>query len=107
MTLSRVLLASWLLFMGTTPIGGLIIGVLAEAVGVQLTVVILALGCGAGVLAAIVYKRWVRQQFEQVDVVAEDARAAEPPSLVLDEHQPNTPKQVIAATTKAPASARK
>ena len=103
----RVMSIYSLLFMGTTPAGALIIGVLAEAVGVQLTVVILAAGCSAGVLAAIAYKRWVRQRAGQAGADVEASWTPAPGSVIPDQGQPNTPKQAIAATTNAPASARK
>lgn len=103
----RVMSIYSLLFMGTTPIGGLIIGVLAESVGVQLTVALLAVGCGAGVLIAIIYARWMRHRPSPVEQVADLARPTEPSGAIQGEDQPNTPKKVSAATTKAPASARK
>jgi MFS family permease len=46
-----------LLFVGTTPIGSLLIGQMAEHVGVQATVLAMAGLCGAGVVAGLVYAR--------------------------------------------------
>jgi MFS family permease len=46
-----------LLFVGTTPIGSLLIGQMAEHVGVQTTVLAMAGLCGAGVVAGLVYAR--------------------------------------------------
>jgi len=58
----RVMSIYSLLFMGTTPIGGLIIGVLAEHGGVRLMVVELAALCGLGVLLALLYMRRMRDR---------------------------------------------
>jgi len=46
-----------LLFVGTTPIGSLLIGQLAESVGVQATVLCMAGLCAAGVAAGLLYAR--------------------------------------------------
>lgn len=103
----RVMSIYSLLFMGTTPIGGLIIGVLAEQVGVQSTVAILAAGCGAGVIVAAIFARWMRRRV--YDDAARDTSdsSAEIKRTRIGEDQPKTPNKVSAATTKAPASARK
>lgn len=53
----RVMSIYALLFMGTTPVGGLIIGVLAEHGGVRPAVAELALACGLGVVAGCLYLR--------------------------------------------------
>jgi len=46
-----------LLFIGTTPIGSMLIGQLAEHLGVRTTVLTMAGLCGAGVVAAVLYAR--------------------------------------------------
>jgi MFS family permease len=103
----RVMSIYSLLFMGTTPIGGLIIGVLAEQVGVQSTVAILAAGCGAGVVAAAIFARWMRRRMHDDAARGTRDSSAETRRARADEDQPKTPNMVSAATPKAPASARK
>ena len=51
----RVMSLYMLLFLGTTPIGSQVTGIMAEHIGVQLTVVIEAALCGVGIAAALVY----------------------------------------------------
>jgi len=51
----RVMSLYMLLFLGSTPIGSQVTGVMAEHIGVQLTVGIEAAICGAGVAAALAY----------------------------------------------------
>jgi MFS family permease len=51
----RVMSLYMLLFLGTTPIGGLLTGVMAEHIGVRLTVGIEAAICAAGIAAAFAY----------------------------------------------------
>ena len=51
----RVMSLYMLLFLGTTPIGSQLTGVMAEHIGVQLTVGIEAALCGVGIAAALVY----------------------------------------------------
>ena len=53
----RILSIYMLLFAGTTPIGSLIVGTLAERVGVQMAVLIAAAICGLGVVAGLLYLR--------------------------------------------------
>jgi MFS family permease len=53
----RVMSIYGLLFIGTTPIASLLIGQLAERVGVQATVLAMAGLCAAGVVAATLYAR--------------------------------------------------
>jgi len=60
----RVLSLYFLLFAGTTPLGGLLVGVLAARLGVQPTVVLMGALCIAGVAAATVFAR-VRSQGSQ------------------------------------------
>ncbi len=58
----RVMSIYTLLFMGSTPVGSLIIGTLAERLGVQPAVAGLAAVCGAGVLAGLLYTRRMRHR---------------------------------------------
>jgi MFS family permease len=51
----RVMSLYMLLFVGTTPIGSQLTGVMAEHIGVQLTVGIEAALCGVGIAAALAY----------------------------------------------------
>ncbi|MGO8949152.1 MAG: MFS transporter [Ktedonobacterales bacterium] len=51
----RVLSLYFLLFAGTTPIGGFLVGVLTEKMGVQPTIVLMGSICVLGVVAAMVY----------------------------------------------------
>ena len=51
----RVMSLYMLLFVGTTPIGSQLTGVMAEQIGVQLTVGIEAALCGVGIAAALAY----------------------------------------------------
>ena len=51
----RVMSLYTLLFLGSTPIGGLVTGVLAEHFGIQWTIAAEAAVCAAGVVAAAVY----------------------------------------------------
>jgi MFS family permease len=53
----RVVSIYLLLMAGSTPIGGLLTGVLSEMVGVRATLGLEAAGCGLGVLAAMAYRR--------------------------------------------------
>jgi MFS family permease len=53
----RVMSLNILLFMGSTPIGGLLIGVLSKAIGVSATLLLCAVLCLAGVLFAVFYQR--------------------------------------------------
>jgi MFS family permease len=58
----RVMSIYTLLFMGSTPVGSLVIGTLAERLGVQPAVAGLAAVCGAGVLAGLLYARRMRHR---------------------------------------------
>ncbi|MCC6629746.1 MAG: MFS transporter [Chloroflexi bacterium] len=51
----RVMSLYFLLFAGSTPIGGLTIGLLAQRVGVPETVALAAIACGLGVAGGLVY----------------------------------------------------
>ena len=53
----RVMAMYGLLFMGTTPLSSLLIGQLAERVGVQATILSMAGLCAVGVAAAALYAR--------------------------------------------------
>ena len=55
----RIMSIYQLLFAGTTPLGSLIIGVLAEHWGVQRATMLVATACGLGVLLALAYLRRV------------------------------------------------
>jgi MFS family permease len=58
----RVMSLYTLLFAGTTPIGGLVTGFLAEHLGVQWALGIEAVICGAGVIAGLTYHLKVSPQ---------------------------------------------
>jgi MFS family permease len=58
----RVMGISTLLFAGSTPIGSLIVGGMAEQVGVQPTVVLMGSMCILGVVAALIYQRRMRDR---------------------------------------------
>jgi MFS family permease len=75
----RIMSIYSLLFMGSTPIGGLIIGVLAERIGVQRTVAVLALACGLGVVAAMLYARWIRTRHPGSSPVPSTMGISQPP----------------------------
>ncbi len=53
----RIMSVYVLLFMGSTPIGGFLIGVLSDLVGVQMTLFLCAVTCMIGVLIAVRYYR--------------------------------------------------
>ena len=67
----RVLSIYMLLFAGTTPLGGLIVGALADHQGVQRAIVELGAICGAGVIAALLYARAMRARLAP-DVVRDE-----------------------------------
>ncbi len=69
----RVMSFYTLLFMGSTPIGSLVIGTLAEHQGVRLAIFELALVCAAGVVAGYLYIR---------------ARASEPADPAVQQRRP-------------------
>lgn len=52
----RVMSIFFLLFAGSTPIGGYLTGVLAEHLGVTTALLVMAVLCGAGVVTAAVYR---------------------------------------------------
>jgi MFS family permease len=70
----RVMSLYFLLFAGTTPLGGLLVGVLASHLGVRPTVGLMAGACLAGTCAAAVYAH--RRRPHEGERVAEPARAA-------------------------------
>ncbi|HLZ69537.1 MAG TPA: MFS transporter [Dehalococcoidia bacterium] len=77
----RVMSIYTLLFLGSTPIGSLVIGTLAERQGVQLAVAEMALLCLLGVAAALLYLRRTRERLltdMAVPQVAGDGAAADP-----------------------------
>jgi len=53
----RVMSLNVLLFMGSTPIGGFLIGLLSDHLGVSVALLICAALCLAGVVAAVIYQR--------------------------------------------------
>jgi MFS family permease len=53
----RVMSLYILLFLGMTPIGGLLTGAVAQRFGIQLALGSNAVACGVGVLAAVLYRR--------------------------------------------------
>ena len=69
-----------LLFAGTTPIGSLVIGTMAEQFGVQAAVVGMATVCLAGVLAAAYYAQRQRARLLPDGSVSVEAAAATPPA---------------------------
>lgn len=60
----RVMSIFFLLMAGSTPIGGLVTGQLADSVGVRSTLVIEAVLCGVGVVLALAYSRLLRDKPE-------------------------------------------
>jgi MFS family permease len=58
----RVMSLFVLLFMGSTPIGGFLIGFLANTIGVSAGLVVCAVLCLAGVAAIVLYRRSIPQQ---------------------------------------------
>jgi MFS family permease len=56
----RVMSIHTLLFLGSTPIGSMIVGTLAEKQGVQVVIAEMAVACSIGVIAALVYLSRVR-----------------------------------------------
>src|SRR5258708_3542130 len=63
----RVMSLNVLLFIGSTPIGGFLTGLLSEKLSVPIALFICALVCVAGVMAAIVYQLKIVAQ--QTDIV--------------------------------------
>jgi MFS family permease len=66
----RVMGIYFVLFIGTTPIGSMLIGQLAAHLGVRTMVLTMAGLCAAGVLMAILY---ARRQGKGVEVIGESA----------------------------------
>jgi MFS family permease len=58
----RVMSIYTLLFLGSTPIGSMVVGTLAEHQGVQVAVAEMALVCGIGVAASLVYLARLRRE---------------------------------------------
>lgn len=73
----RVMSIYSLLFMGSTPIGSFIIGVLSDVGGVQRAVAVMAAVCGLGVIAALFYARRHRLPPDQPPAETERALTAE------------------------------
>jgi len=70
----RVMSIYTLLFLGSTPIGSMIVGTLAEHQGVQVAIAEMAAVCMVGVLGGVLYLSRVRQQLRSAD----EARALGP-----------------------------
>lgn len=64
----RVMSLYFLLFAGTTPIGSLLIGVLASRVGVQTTVILMGLICLGGVVGASMFARHRPQTAQELSL---------------------------------------
>ncbi|MGE3270561.1 MAG: MFS transporter [Chloroflexota bacterium] len=71
----RVMSIYTLLFLGSTPIGSMIVGTLAEHQGVQIAVAEMAMFCMVGVAAGLVYMRRVHATLASEDAVAAAANA--------------------------------
>ncbi len=76
----RVMSIYQLLFAGTTPIGSLIIGALAERGGVQRAIATVAGLCGLGVVAALLYLRRNAAKLLPEEIEADGSKAAPPAS---------------------------
>lgn len=74
----RVMSIYTLLFLGSTPIGSMIVGTLAEHQGVQVALAEMALGCSIGVGLGLVYMSRVRSTFAADDLAAAAAREPAP-----------------------------
>jgi len=72
----RVMSIYMLLFAGTTPIGGFVVGALADRFGIQAALAVMATICLAGVGAAVLYLRGTRARMLGDDALA--ARRFEP-----------------------------
>lgn len=66
----RVMSLYFLLFAGTTPIGGFLVGVLAARFGVQPTVALMGVFCIVGVAGAMAYAWWAKSRTRQPLVAA-------------------------------------
>ena len=91
----RVLSLYFLLFAGTTPIGGFLVGALAARVGVSTTVVVMGTLCLVGVVAATVYA-WRTRAARSTWARLTGANAAGAPGAFL--------ASPITAVTGSPAS---
>jgi MFS family permease len=63
----RVMSIYTLLFMGSTPVGSMIVGTLAEQQGVQVAIAEMAVACMVGVLGGLLYLTRVRHQLRSSD----------------------------------------
>jgi MFS family permease len=63
----RVMSIYTLLFLGSTPIGSMVVGTLAEHQGVQVAIAEMAVACMVGVLGGLFYLSKVRQQLRSSD----------------------------------------
>jgi MFS family permease len=67
----RVMSIYTLLFLGSTPIGSMIVGTLAEKQGVQMAIAEMAVACGVGVVIGALYLLRVRDRLSGPDVPSE------------------------------------
>jgi MFS family permease len=74
----RVMSIYTLLFLGSTPIGSMVVGTLAERQGVQVAIAEMAMACMVGVIGGLFYLSKVRQQLQSSD----EARALTPQPVV-------------------------
>jgi MFS family permease len=74
----RVMRIFFLLFAGSTPIGGYLTGAMAESMGVTRALVIMACICGIGIVVAAAYLRTIgsRAGAEPVEAIAESSTTA-------------------------------
>ena len=63
----RVMSIYTLLFLGSTPIGSMVVGTLAEHQGVQVAIAEMAMLCMVGVIGGLFYLSKVRQQLQSSD----------------------------------------
>ena len=72
----RVMSIYTLLFLGSTPIGSMIVGTLAEKQGVRMAIAEMATVCALGVIAGLIYASRVRGQLAAGDEAAETGAPA-------------------------------
>jgi MFS family permease len=72
----RVMSIYTLLFLGSTPIGSMIVGTLAEKQGVRAAIAEMATVCAVGVIAGLIYASRVRGQLASGDEAAETGAPA-------------------------------
>ncbi|MCC7372912.1 MAG: MFS transporter [Chloroflexi bacterium] len=72
----RVMSIYTLLFLGSTPFGSMIVGTLAEHQGVQVALAEMAICCGIGVLASLLYLSRVRHVLDATDLAGQTPEPA-------------------------------